>query len=62
MSAPALAPPDSVQKSIEIQNPSQQDIAELAYALWQRRGSPIGSPEKDWMEAELCLRSEPRST
>jgi hypothetical protein len=62
MSAPALASPDFVQRDIEIQNSSQQEIAELAYALWQRRGAPIGSPEEDWIQAELRLRSEPRST
>ena len=62
MSAPALASPDYLQRGIEIQNSSQQDIAELAYALWQKRGSPIGSPEEDWIEAELCLRNELSST
>jgi hypothetical protein len=62
MSAPTLAPPDTVQRGIEIQNSSQQDNAELAYALWQRRGWPIGSPEENWIEEELCLRTELRST
>ncbi len=31
---------------------SQRSIAQLAYALWQNRGCPIGSPEEDWIEAE----------
>jgi Protein of unknown function (DUF2934) len=35
---------------------SMQDIAKLAYALWQQRGCPYGSPEFDWLEAERKLR------
>jgi len=27
-------------------------IAEIAYALWRTRGSPYGSPEEDWFEAQ----------
>jgi hypothetical protein len=37
---------------------TQEDIAHLAYALWQQRGCPEGSPEFDWFEAERTL-SEP---
>jgi Protein of unknown function (DUF2934) len=39
----------------------QEDIAKLAYALWEQRGCPYGSPEFDWLEAERNLResSEP---
>jgi hypothetical protein len=40
--------------------PSHDDIARLAYALWQERGDG-GSPEQDWLEAEQQLR-EPRAT
>jgi hypothetical protein len=37
-----------------------EDIATLAYALWQARGRPEGSPEEDWFRAaqELRARSE----
>jgi Protein of unknown function (DUF2934) len=28
------------------------NTAERAYSLWQRRGSPHGSPDADWYEAE----------
>jgi hypothetical protein len=31
--------------------PSQQDIAALAYELWLGRGCPGGSPEVDWLQA-----------
>jgi Protein of unknown function (DUF2934) len=34
----------------------QEDIAKLAYALWQQRGCPDGSPDFDWLEAERSLR------
>jgi len=56
MSAPAYAPPQDVEPSKEIQRPSPQDIAELAYARWQERGYPDGSPDEDWLEAESRLR------
>jgi Protein of unknown function (DUF2934) len=38
----------------------QEDIARLAYALWQQRGCPIGSAEFDWFEAEKKVRSAER--
>jgi Protein of unknown function (DUF2934) len=34
----------------------QEDIAKLAYALWQQRGCPQGSADEDWLEAERKLR------
>jgi DUF2934 family protein len=33
------------------------DIAALAYELWQARGCPEGSPEEDWFHAAEQLRS-----
>lgn len=36
---------------------SSEEIARLAYALWQQRGCPIGSAETDWLEAEQQLTS-----
>ena len=35
----------------------QQEIAELAYELWQMRGCPDGSPEEDWFRAERELQN-----
>ena len=29
----------------------------LAYALWQERGRPCGSPEVDWLAAEAALHT-----
>ena len=31
------------------------EIAKLAYELWERRGHPLGSPEIDWSAAESAL-------
>jgi hypothetical protein len=33
------------------------DIAALAYELWNARGCPEGSPEEDWFHAAEQLRS-----
>jgi hypothetical protein len=33
------------------------DIAQLAYELWQARGCPLGSPEEDWFRAAHELRA-----
>ena len=35
--------------------PSHEAIAQLAFALWQERGCPHGSPEQDWLRAERHL-------
>jgi hypothetical protein len=59
MSALAIATPGSVQRNVEKVKHPEQDIANLAYALWQQRGSPEGSAEEDWKEAERQLHSRP---
>src|SRR5690348_18354317 len=33
-----------------------EEIARLAYALWQSRGCQDGNPEEDWLRAEQQLR------
>jgi len=43
----------TVSGNLEIQH---EDIARLAYALWEARGSQDGSPEQDWLQAEQELR------
>ena len=35
----------------------EQDIAALAYELWEARGCPEGSPEIDWFAALEKLKS-----
>lgn len=35
---------------------SHEQIARLAYALWEARGCQGGNPEEDWRQAEMQLR------
>ena len=35
--------------------PSQQEIARLAYSYWEARGCPHGSSLDDWLRAEREL-------
>jgi hypothetical protein len=37
---------------------SYEEIAALAYQLWNNRGCPVGSPEEDWWRAERWLRTK----
>jgi hypothetical protein len=37
--------------------PGNEDIARLAYQIWEKRGRPIGSGEVDWYEAERQLQT-----
>ena len=34
------------------------EIRALAYQLWHKRGSHIGDPDIDWLEAERILKTE----
>jgi hypothetical protein len=38
--------------------PSYEEIARLAYQLWEERGRESGNPEDDWFRAEAVLRQE----
>jgi hypothetical protein len=53
--APAMAE-DSEQSLVRPEDPSHEDIARLAYALWEARGETSSSPEEDWYAAEAELR------
>ncbi len=44
-------------EAFESREPNHDDIAALAYALWQERGCPIGSPDEDWFRAESELKT-----
>lgn len=35
-----------------------EQVAALAYNLWEARGCPVGSPEEDWFRAEQELASQ----
>ena len=40
----------------ELGNKNNHEVtAKFAYELWERRGSPLGSPEVDWLAAEQAL-------
>ena len=38
----------------------REDVATLAYRLWQERGCPDGSSQVDWFQAEQLL-NEPQT-
>ena len=48
--------PTEAGSSLSAEASRQNDIARLAYALWQQRGCPEGSAESDWLEAEQKMR------
>lgn len=50
----ALAPTNIPESS------SDEDISRLAYALWEERGRPIGSPDEDWFQAKAQLNNLPK--
>ena len=41
---------------------SHDDIANLAYALWEDRGGGDGGAEEDWLEAERTLQEQSKPT
>jgi hypothetical protein len=40
---------------VDIPRPLHEEIAQRAYELWEQRGRPNGSREKDWFRAESEL-------
>jgi len=36
----------------------REQVALLAYQLWQQRGCPEGSPDEDWFLAENALKAQ----
>ncbi len=44
------------QGQIETPAPDHEEIARLAYRLYEERGSQDGSPDEDWYRAEEQLR------
>ena len=43
-------------ESLSAPAPSHEEIARLAYSLWESRGDAPGSAEEDWFRAERELR------
>lgn len=44
------------QAGLPSEAPGHDEIAALAYQLWQDRGCPVGSPDVDWAQAEASLQ------
>ena len=42
--------------STAAQEVTREEIAQVAYLLWESRGRTSGSPEGDWLTAEALLR------
>jgi hypothetical protein len=51
-----IAASDSV-KPAAIADPTESEIATLAYQLWQDNGCPVGSDQEDWCLAKAMLRN-----
>lgn len=51
----AAAP--QVQPNAIATSPTHEEIAALAYSLWQDRGYPIETPDEDWFNAERALKA-----
>jgi len=47
--------PEMSAPSTELRLTTHEQLASLAYALWQARGCPEGSPDTDWRQAEQEL-------
>jgi hypothetical protein len=56
--SPIPAESHAAEQSQETTNGVQSELQALAYELWLDRGSPLGSPEIDWFEAEARIRAE----
>ena len=57
------AAPKRAARSVEVPTtpvaagPTHEEISRLAYSYWEARGFVAGSPEEDWLRAELELRA-----
>jgi hypothetical protein len=40
-----------------IVNPTEKEIATVAYQLWLDKGCPIGSDQEDWFRAEAMVKN-----
>jgi hypothetical protein len=49
--------PDQTAEIVTPDPANHDDIAILAYRLWQQRGCPIGSDQEDWFRAEQGIKN-----
>jgi len=55
--APPMARTRATPKAVTETVTAETEVRMRAYALWERRGSPVGSPEVDWYQAQEQLSS-----
>ena len=53
--APPAEKPSEPAATAAVCEPSQDEIARLAYSYWEARGHAGGSPEEDWLRAQREL-------
>ncbi|MGA2186370.1 MAG: DUF2934 domain-containing protein [Bryobacteraceae bacterium] len=53
---PGLSPVSEPAKTAESVNPTENEIATVAYQFWLDSGCPIGSDREHWFRAEAMLR------
>jgi len=56
MMAERSAVSESVKTAATV-SPTESEIANLAYQLWQDNGCPVGSDKEDWFRAEAMLKN-----
>ena len=60
MSSPAptraRTPSAKASGKVAVPTSNHEEIARLAYANWEARGCPHGSPDADWFRAEEEIR------
>jgi hypothetical protein len=59
--SPTVETPEASPTPLTEAGRAYEDIAFLAYALWQERGCPEGSSEEDWFMAEQELAGRPQT-
>ena len=52
MADPTMKQVEAGEEIKVLEVPEREQIAALAYALWEARGCPEGSSEVDWFQAE----------
>jgi hypothetical protein len=53
--------PESAALTAVPEDTIQNEIARLAYLLWEARGGVGGSPEEDWLRAEQEILARSRT-
>jgi hypothetical protein len=55
---PLTKPPRTEQPLTDFYGEDRHELVQkLAYQHWEKRGSPLGSPEIDWFAAEKTVRT-----